>query len=281
MQNLLDKKDIIDLIIRNALLEDIGEEGDITTDLVIKESKISKFELYVNEDAVFAGGGIFRKTFESLDKNLEIKLHHSDGDEILRNTTIATIVGDVKNILKGERTALNFLGHLSGIATLTREMVNLIQDTDVVLLDTRKTTPGLRLLEKEAVCLGGGKNHRLDLSSEILIKDNHIKQVGSVSTAIKNVREKKQERIIVEVQNLNELKEAIESGVDIILFDNWKPACLRDAIKSVPENITTEASGNITLANLKEFALTGVDRISTSYMIKYSKWVDFSLELVG
>lgn len=277
MQNVLERRDAVNELIKNALLEDLGEKGDITTDSIIEEGKITTFELIVNEDAILSGIDIFKKVFQYLDDGLNIELKAKNGDEIKTGLKIASIKGNARSILKGERVALNFIGHLSGIATLTRKLVNEIKDTKTVLLDTRKTTPGLRILEKHAVHAGDGKNHRMNLNEEVMIKDNHIKCVGSVKEALRLVKEKRKEKIIVEVETEDELKEVIPLSPDVILFDNWACEDLKNALKLVPKSIVTEASGKITLANIRQYALTGVNCISTSYMIKNARWIDFSL----
>ena len=274
-------------IIFNALNEDLLACGDITSNCLIPEDHKSTFKLIVNEDAILAGLDIFVRTFKLLEKNknsIVVRSDFKDGDKIKKTSVIATISGFTKNILKGERTALNFICHLSGIATLTYKLVNLIKNTGVVLLDTRKTTPGLRCLEKKAVLLGGGKNHRFNLSQMILIKDNHIDVTCDLEKAVKKSRKcyGKKYKIEVEVRNLKELKTAISSSSkpDIIMFDNWKVKDLKKALKLVPKHIRTEASGQISLENIKEYAKTGINYISTGYMIKNAKWVDFSLNAV-
>ena len=195
-----------------------------------------------------------------------------------------SISGKVRSILKAERTALNFISHLSGISTLTQKMVRLIKNTSVTLLDTRKTTPNLRYLEKKAVLSGGAKNHRFSLSEMILIKDNHIAACGGVKNAILRARKKyngklKKIKLEVEVSNINELKEAVLCSPDVIMLDNWKIRDLKNAVRLIPKKILTEASGLITLENIREYALSGVNYISTSYMIKNARWMDYSLEL--
>lgn len=271
-------------IILNALNEDLLASGDITSNCLIPEDHKSTFKLIVNEDAILAGLDIFVKTFKLLEKkenSIIVKSNFKDGDKIKKTSVVATISGFTKNILKGERTALNFICHLSGIATLTYKLVNLIKNTGVVLLDTRKTTPGLRYLEKKAVLLGKGKNHRFNLSQMVLIKDNHIDVTCDLEKAVKKSRKcyGKKYKIEIEVRNLKELKTTISSSSkpDIIMFDNWKVKDLKKALKLVPKHIHTEASGQISLENIKEYAKTKINYISTGYMIKNAKWVDFSL----
>lgn len=270
-------------IILNALNEDLLPNGDITSECLFPKGLNGTFQLIVNENAILSGIDVLKKTFELLDKNIIVKNFLNDGDEINKSQVIAEIYGETLSVLKGERTALNFVSHLSGISTLTRKLVSLIKNTNVVLLDTRKTTPGLRLLEKKAVTHGGGKNHRFNLSEMVLIKDNHIDECGGVTKAIKKIKEKYRNsyKIEIEVRNLNELKEAIASCVDVIMFDNWNLKDLKEALTLLPPDIKAEASGLINESNIKEYASTGVDYISTSYMIKNARWIDFSLESVG
>ena len=274
-------------IILEALEEDLGPKGDITSDLVIPSAQKGLFELIAKEDLVISGLDVFEDVFKLLDKNISVKKFFRDGNEIKKNKIVVQVYGQTINILKAERTALNFISHLSGIATLTKEMVDLIKNKHVTLLDTRKTTPNLRLFEKKAVLSGGAKgakNHRFNLSEMILIKDNHIAACGGVKKAISKVKKKSNDKsgklkLEVEVSNVKELKEAILCNPDVIMFDNWNVKDLRDAVKLVPEKICTEASGLITPQNIKKYSLTGVNCISTSYMIKNARWMDFSLEL--
>ena len=269
-------------VIMNALNEDILEAGDLTTDCIIKENYKSKFQLVINEDATLAGFDLFKNTFFKLDKDIVIDSNFTNGDRIKKDEIVAYVSGNINAILKGERTALNFISHLSGIATLTNILKDKIKHTKAILLDTRKTTPLLRALEKEAVIVGGGQNHRFDLSQMVLIKDNHIDAAGGVSKAISCVKECYDSRykIEVEVRDLKELNEAITLNPDVIMFDNWNLQDLKKGIKLVPANILTEVSGQINEMNIKDYAEVGVNYISTSYMIKNAKWIDFSLEAV-
>ena len=283
MEQTIEKSRISDTLIQQALLEDMGSKGDITTDSIFLEDKDLSFKLIVNEDAVLSGLDVLKRVFFLLDKNILVKSDFRDGDLLKQSTVIVNINGSVKNILKGERTALNFLSHMSGIATLTQELVGKIKHTKAVLLDTRKTTPNLRFFEKQAVLAGGGKNHRFDLSEMVLIKDNHISAAGSITEAMKKVRKNlvklgKNTKIEIEVENVEELKEAILCSPDVIMFDNWDVEDLKSAVKLLPSNILSEVSGQINLENIKSYAETGINYISTSYMMKNSRWIDFSLE---
>ena len=267
-------------IILDALNEDLLPNGDITSDALISENKKSKFNLITNENAIVSGIEVFKKCFLLINKNILIKNNFNDGDEIKKGQIVVSLFGNTKAILKSERTALNFICHLSGISTITKTIVDLIKTTNTELLDTRKTMPNLRLFEKNAVLAGGGKNHRFNLSSMVLIKDNHIDNYGSVSKAINKIKAKykKKYKIEVEVRNITELKEAISLKPNIIMFDNWRVNELKEALKLVPSNIKTEVSGQISIDNVKDYAECGINFISTSYMIKNARWIDFSLE---
>ncbi len=275
---LVDKK-----IIRDALKEDIGRD-DITTNCLIDKNKKSKFLLVVNEDAILAGIEVFKQAFLLLDENIKVKSKCADGKRIYKKSIIAEVSGNTRSILKAERVALNFISHLSGIATLTNELVKLINGTGATLLDTRKTTPNLRYFEKEATLSGGAKNHRFNLSDMVLIKDNHIANCKSVKEAILKASHlrKKGVKIEVEIDNANfkDLLLAISCKPNIIMFDNWSIKNLRKAVKLVPSYIKTEASGSINKKNIRAYAESGVNYVSTSYMIRNAKWVDFSLDAV-
>ncbi|MBI3590173.1 MAG: carboxylating nicotinate-nucleotide diphosphorylase [Candidatus Melainabacteria bacterium] len=280
---LLDMKDTsLEGVIKNALEEDIGSLGDVTSECLIDSECESEFSLVVNEDAVLAGLEVFKNVFLLLDKNMVICSSSKDGDKIKSNTIVASVSGKTLSILKAERTALNFICHLSGIASMTNRLVNLIKDTAVILLDTRKTTPNMRLFEKQAILSGGAKNHRFNLSEMVLIKDNHISSLGSVKSAILKVRDcyGKKYKIEVEVKDFQELNEALLLKPDVIMFDNWKINDLKRALKLVPDDIDTEASGQINIENIADYAKTGVKYISTSYMVKHASWIDFSLNAV-
>ncbi len=274
MENTLSEK-----LILSALEEDKGKVGDITSAPLFDKKSESKFQLIINENAILAGLNVFKKTFLLVDKEIVIKSDFSDGNTARKGEIVCNISGNTLAILFAERTSLNFLSHLSGIATITKELVDLIKHTNTVLLDTRKTTPNLRFFEKEAVLAGGAKNHRFDLSEQILIKDNHIAVMGSVKNAILSERNfyGDKYKIEVEVTNFDELKEAISCKPDIIMFDNWNIKDLKIGLELIPENILTEASGQINKENIKDYAECGVNYISTSYMVKNSRWIDFSL----
>ena len=275
------KHTLSEKLILSALEEDKGSIGDITSNSLIGKEHKSNFQLSVNEDAILAGLNVFRKTFKLVDENVLVETKLKEGDCINKGDIVCNISGNTLAVLFAERTSLNYLCHLSGIATVTRELVALIKHTKVILLDTRKTTPNLRLFEKEAVLAGGGKNHRFNLSEMILIKDNHIAVSGSVKNAVETERKfyKDKYKIEVEVKSFDELKEAISCKPDIIMFDNWSVEDLQAGLKLIPEGVLTEVSGQISKENIKDYADSGVNYISTSYMVKNAKWIDFSLNV--
>lgn len=270
-------------LILSALEEDKGSVGDITSTPLIDKSSKSIFQLIVNEDAILGGMDVFKKTFELIDSNILVDSKFNNGDSVKRGNIVCNVSGNTLGILFGERTSLNYISHLSGIATVTRELVELLKDTKTVLLDTRKTTPNLRFFEKESIRSGGAKNHRFDLSEMILIKDNHIAVAGGVRNAILSEKKAYGEKykIEIEVKNFDELKEAISCTPDIIMFDNWTVEDLKIGCELVPKSIITEASGLINKENIKAYAKCGVSYISTSYMVKNSRWIDFSLNAVN
>ena len=278
MQNTLSEK-----LILSALEEDKGSIGDITSNSLIGKEHKSKFQLRVNEDAILAGFNIFKKTFELVDKNILVETKFKNGDFITKGDIVCNISGNTLAVLFAERTSLNYLCHLSGIATVTCELIKLIKHTKTILLDTRKTTPNLRLFEKEVILAGGARNHRFNLSEMILIKDNHIAVSGSVKNAIDTERKfyKDKYKIEVEVKSFDELKEAVLCKPDIIMFDNWSVEDLKAGLKLIPEGVLTEVSGQISKENIKDYAESGVNYISTSYMIKNSRWIDFSLNALN
>lgn len=270
-------------VISDALLEDMPQGIDITSECLIDKNKKSEFNLVVNEDAILAGINVFSDAFHNIDNGISIKTMYKDGDKINKRQIIANLYGSTLNILKAERVALNFLCHLSGIATCARKMVDLIKETSVVLLDSRKTTPLIRKFEKDAILAGGAKNHRFNLGEMFLVKDNHIASCGGVINALTKVKKyfNGKYKIEIEVSSIKELEEAISLKPDIIMFDNWKVDELKAAVKLVPPDILTEASGQIMPENILDYASSGVKFISSSYMIKNAKWVDFSLECLN
>jgi len=261
------------------LAEDIGYK-DITTDNLDTEREI-KGKIISKADGVVAGIPFAIEVFRILQPSIKITFSLKDGSKIKRGDTILELEGDSKAILKGERLALNILQRLSGIATTTDKYVSKIKDLRTKILDTRKTTPGFRAFEKYAVKIGGGDNHRFSLYDMVMIKDNHITLVGSIKEAVKQIKEKVSPmvKIEVEVSNLEQLREALDCEVDIIMLDNMSLDEMKEAVKIVNGKLPLEASGNITLDNIREIALTGVDFISTGALIHSSKWLDLSMRL--
>ncbi|EOD00212.1 carboxylating nicotinate-nucleotide diphosphorylase [Caldisalinibacter kiritimatiensis] len=270
----------IEEIVKKALLEDMNN-GDITTDNLIDEESISEAEIVVKEDGVIAGLEVVETAFKFLDDNIEIQRLVNDGDEANKGTVIVKLKGKTRAILSAERTALNLIQRMSGIATQTSLYTKRIEKYDVKLVDTRKTTPGLRALEKYAVRMGGGYNHRFNLSDAVMIKDNHIKAAGGIKEAISTLREKigHTVKVEVEVETLTELKEAIEAKADIVMLDNMSIEDMKKAVEINEGRVILEASGNITLDNIEEVAKTGVDVISSGALTHSVKALDISLKL--
>ena len=266
-----------------ALQEDTGK-GDITSELLIPPGLKAKATLLAKADGVLAGIDIARLVFVRVDPEIKFKVFLKDAAKLKNGDIIAVIRGNARSILKAERTALNFLQRLSGIATMTAKYVALVSDFKVDILDTRKTTPGIRLLEKYAVSLGGGHNHRFNLSDGILIKDNHLETLYDQGMTLKEIVTKarlnapKGIKIEVEVTNIKEVNDAISAGVDVIMLDNMTPVQMRHAVKKVPSSIKTEASGGITLENVRSVAATGVNFISIGALTHSVKALDISLE---
>jgi nicotinate-nucleotide pyrophosphorylase (carboxylating) len=267
-------------ILKAALQEDIGW-GDITTQALFPRPIKAKGILFPKEEMILAGGTVVKELFAILDPNVTATLHKTDGIKIKKGETIISLRGDGRSLLKGERVALNFLQRLSGIATLTSQFVNLIKGTKAQILDTRKTTPGLRILERYAVTQGGGKNHRFHLGDAILIKDNHIALKGGLKNVLKTMRSGSQSYtpIEIEVKNLREVTLALEGGVDIILLDNMKPSEIKKAVTLIGGRAFVEASGGINLSNVREIAETGVDFISIGALTHSARAIDISMDI--
>lgn len=267
-------------VIQTALQEDIGY-GDITTSLLIPEGNKSKAHFIANEPFVLAGLPFALKVFHVLDSFIKSQIYCRDGTRVRKGSVIAEISGKTHNILKGERVSLNILQRLSGIATLTNIYVEKIEGSKAKIIDTRKTTPCLRFMEKYAVRVGGGYNHRFGLFDGVLIKDNHIKASGGIQKAVKAAKKGHHLlKIEVEVKNLQELKEAIAAGVDIIMLDNMTVEKMKEAVKISGGRALLEASGNIKPENVSEVARTGVDLISVGALTHSSSAVDISLKIV-
>lgn len=271
---------MIDKLIQAALNEDVTYE-DITTEAIIPDDLLSTANLIAKEDGVLAGLFVFKRVFEILGE-VEIESFKRDGEEVKNGDIICTLKGKTKNILIGERTALNFIQRMSGIATLTREFVKKLEGTKAVLLDTRKTTPNLRILEKYATRMGGAVNHRFNLSDGILIKDNHIKAAGSITRAVELVRKRYSnlKKIEVETESLDMVKEALSCNVDIIMLDNMNLELIKEAVKLINGRALIEVSGNVNLNTIGDIAKTGVDFISTGAITHSYKSLDLSLRIV-
>lgn len=268
-------KEKVSEVIKNALEEDI-KTGDITTNLLIPEDKNASAFMKAKENGVIAGMEIAEMVFKYISKEIQWKALVNDGDTVKAGDKIAEIKGSYRAILTGERLALNFLQRLSGIATETAKYVELVKGTNTEILDTRKTVPGLRILDKYAVKAGGGTNHRIGLFDMVMIKDNHIEVAGSITKAVNNIREKLAEGIKIEVEtkNLEEVKEALAAKADVIMLDNMDNQSMTEAVKIVNRNAKTEASGNMTLDRIKGVAETGVDYISIGALTHSVKALD-------
>ena len=270
-------------IIRIALEEDIGN-GDITTSLLIPEDHESRALIIAKGNFVVAGIPFVKEVFAILDEGIRFNVFINDGLKVTKGDMIAEVYGKTRTLLSGERVSLNILQRLSGIATLTNMFVERVSGLGAKIVDTRKTTPGLRFMEKYSVRIGGGSNHRFGLFDGILIKDNHIEAVGSITEALRLAREGHHlAKIEVEVENLNDLKEAVEAGADIVMLDNMSIKDMKEAVKIVrgsKRNIIIEASGNITLNNVREIAETGVDLISIGALTHSATAADISMKIV-
>lgn len=269
----------VDNLILMALQEDISSE-DVTTNAVMRESKLGKADLICKQDGVIAGLSVFQRVFELLDETTNVKQYYKDGDEVKKGDLLAEVTGDIRAILSGERTALNFLQRMSGIATYTRSVSELLRGSKTKLLDTRKTTPNMRIFEKYAVKAGGGYNHRYNLSDGILIKDNHIGAAGGVANAVRLAKEYAPfvRKIEVEVENLDMLQEALEAGADIIMLDNMSHEDMKKAVAMTAGRAQTECSGNITKENIEKIIDIGVDYVSSGALTHSAPILDVSLK---
>ena len=269
-------------IVKSALKEDIGR-GDITSRTIVPASLNYNARLIAKESGIVAGLAVAALCFEIVDPDIQLNSKYRDGDRLEKGEDIATISGPARGILSAERTALNFLQRMSGIATRTRQFVDKIKDFNTVILDTRKTAPGLRPLDKWAVVLGGGQNHRFGLFDMVMIKENHIAVAGGITPAVEKIRKKhgRKFKIVVEVKNLTELEEAVFLRVDRILLDNMSTPDLKKAVQFTKRQIPLEASGNVTLETITDIAETGVDYISIGAITHSIKAMDISLLLMG
>lgn len=264
--------------IRRALNEDL-QYGDITTESVVFEDRLAKVDIIAKEDGVVAGIEVFKMVFKILGK-VEVSFYIKDGEEVKKGEKFGEVYGDAKNILSGERVALNYMQRMCGIATLTRAFTKKLEGTRTKLLDTRKTTPNMRLFEKYAVKVGGGTNHRFGLNDGVMIKDNHIEAAGGIKNAVFLARKNSPfvRKIEVEVENIDQLKEALEAKVDIIMLDNMNIDMLKESVELIGDKAEIEASGNVTLETIEEIAKTGVDFISTGAVTHSFKVLDISMK---
>ena len=268
-----------DELILGALKEDISSE-DVTTNAVMREYKKGTVELICKEDGILAGIDVFKRVFELLDSNIEFNMKFKDGDEIKKGEKIGNITGDIRVLLSGERTALNYLQRMSGIATYTKSISKLFEGSNTKLLDTRKTTPNMRIFEKYAVKVGGGFNHRYNLSDGVLLKDNHIAAAGSVKNAVMMAKEYAPfvRKIEVETETLDMVREAADAGADIIMLDNMTYDVMKQAIEIIDGRAETECSGNVTRENVEKLIDLGVDYISSGALTHSAPILDLSLK---
>lgn len=265
--------------IMHTLREDINDE-DVSTNAVMPEDKQGKADLICKEDGIICGLDVFFRTFELLDKTARFECSFKDGDEVKKGQLIGVIYGDIKALLSGERTALNYLQRMSGIATITRSYMDELKGYKTVLLDTRKTTPNMRPFEKYAVKVGGATNHRYNLSDGVLLKDNHIGAAGSITKAIKMAKDYAPfvRKIEIETETLEQVQEAVDAGADIIMLDNMDTETMKKALAIIDGRAQTECSGNVTKERLKEIAETGVDFVSCGALTHSAPIMDISLK---
>ena len=268
-----------DHLILEALKEDISSE-DVSTNAVMKEAVRGQVDLICKEDGVIAGLDVFKRVFQLLDGETEAEFYCKDGDEVKKGQLMGRVMGDIRVLLSGERVALNYLQRMSGIATYTRSVAKLLEGTGTKLLDTRKTTPNMRIFEKYAVHVGGGYNHRYNLSDGVLLKDNHIGAAGGVARAVRMAKEYAPfvRKIEIEVENLAMVREAVEAGADIIMLDNMSPEEMREAVRIIDGRAQTECSGNVTKENIAGLAEIGVDYISSGALTHSAPILDISMK---
>ena len=278
MNNITMKLNADDLIL-SALKEDITSE-DISTNSVMRHYQLGEVELICKEDGVIAGLEVFKRVFELLDADTKVEFTVKDGDKVKNGQKLGVVRGDIRILLSGERTALNYLQRMSGIATYTRTVADMLEGTNTKLLDTRKTTPGMRIFEKYAVKVGGGYNHRFNLSDGILLKDNHIGAAGGVKQAVTMAKEYAPfvRKIEIEVENLEMVKEALEAGADIIMLDNMSIEDMTKAVELCKGKAETECSGNVTKENVAKLTCIGVNYISSGALTHSSPILDLSLK---
>ena len=268
-----------DELIRMALREDISSE-DVSTNAVMPKAQDGEVELISKQDGIICGMDVYERVFKILDDSVVVEKYVDDGDEVKKGQLMAKVKGDVRVLLSGERVALNYLQRMSGIATYTHEVAALLEGSKTVLLDTRKTTPNMRIFEKYAVKCGGGQNHRYNLSDGILLKDNHIGAAGSVTKAIQLAKEYAPfvRKIEIETETLDQVKEAVEAGADIIMLDNMDPATMKEAVKIIDGRAKTECSGNVTKENILNIIDSGVDYVSSGALTYAAPILDISMK---
>ncbi len=268
-----------DHLILEALKEDISSE-DVSTNAVMKEAVRGEVDLICKEDGIVAGLDVFRRVFRLLDSGTQAEFYCKDGDEVKKGQLMGRVSGDIRVLLSGERVALNFLQRMSGIATYTHSVASLLEGTGIRLLDTRKTTPNMRIFEKYAVRVGGGYNHRYNLSDGVLLKDNHIGAAGGVAQAVRMAKEYAPfvRKIEVEVENLDMVREAVEAGADIIMLDNMSPEDMKEAVRIIDGRAETECSGNVTRENIAGLAEIGVGYISSGALTHSAPILDISMK---
>ena len=268
-----------DHLILEALKEDISSE-DVTTNSVMKEAVAGEVDLICKQDGIIAGLEVFERVFALLDPDTKVELYCKDGEEVKNGQLMGKVKGDIRVLLSGERVALNYLQRMSGIATYTNSVAKLLEGSKIKLLDTRKTTPNMRIFEKYAVRAGGGYNHRYNLSDGVLLKDNHIGAAGSVTKAVQMAKEYAPfvRKIEVEVENLDMVKEAVEAGADIIMLDNMSPEDMKKAVELIDGIAQTECSGNVTKENIARLTEIGVDYISSGALTHSAPILDISLK---
>lgn len=277
--NTITMKMNVDHLIMQALQEDITSE-DITTNAVMREKKQGEVQLICKEDGIIAGLDVFKRVFTLLDETTEVEFYAADGDAVSNGQLLGVVRGDIRVLLSGERTALNYLQRMSGIATYTKSIAKLFEGSKTKLLDTRKTTPNMRIFEKYAVKVGGGYNHRYNLSDGILLKDNHIGAAGGVKEAVAMAKEYAPfvRKIEVETETLEQVEEAVCAGADIIMLDNMTPEMMKEAIALIDGRAETECSGNVTRENVERLTSLGVDYISSGALTHSAPILDLSLK---
>ena len=268
-----------DKLIRMALQEDITSE-DVSTNAVMRSAVKGTVDLIAKEDGIIAGLDVYARVFQILDEKTEISFNFKDGEAVKKGDLLGTVTGDIRVLLSGERVALNYLQRMSGIATYTKQVSKLLEGSKVTLLDTRKTTPNCRVFEKYAVRIGGGCNHRYNLSDGVLLKDNHIGAAGSVAKAVAMAKEYAPfvRKIEIEVETMEQVKEAVEAGADIIMLDNMTPEMMKEAVELIVGRAQTECSGNITKENIAKILETGVDYVSSGALTHSAPILDISMK---